>query len=62
MIVLPEAVDKNLEVLGVILGQSKNRIVEDAVKQFLIAHGLQPDKMPVVSVGYGNKSNVSKNG
>lgn len=45
-IVLPEELDRNIEVLCSIERRPKGEVIASAIKQFLERKGLQPDKSP----------------
>ncbi len=45
-IVLPIALDENLEVYALKTGTPKGEAIKAAISKFLIAQGLQPDKRP----------------
>jgi len=51
-LVLPDTLDRNLEVMCAVMGLNKSQAVRDALTEFLIKHGFQPDKKPRTVIGY----------
>ena len=53
-ILLPETLNKNLEVLSLKMGETKSDIVRNALSNYLEAKGLDPSSLPNITVSYGS--------
>lgn len=51
-LVLPESLDQNLEAYALSTGSNKSEVIKEALIGYLRAKGLQPDKLPTISVTY----------
>jgi 6-phosphogluconolactonase/glucosamine-6-phosphate isomerase/deaminase len=51
-LVLPDVLDRNLEIWCALNGRSKADVVKEALSSFLSQRGLQPDKRPRTEVNY----------
>jgi hypothetical protein len=51
-IIIPRALDANLEVLRLSSGVSKNEMIIRALTYYLTEQGLEPGKSPVINVTY----------
>ncbi len=51
-IVIPTAVDRNLQVLSLQTGLTKNGVIKRALREFIEGNGLRPDENPKIKVSY----------
>ncbi len=51
-VVLPTVLDRNLQVLSLTKGESKNFIITAALRKFVQDAGLRPDEEPKIAVSY----------
>ena len=51
-IIISEEIDQNLEAYRLTggKGQTRNEVVRQALREFLISKGFQPDKMPIINI------------
>lgn len=55
--VLPETLNKNLEVLSPKMGETKSNIVRRALSSYLEAQRLDPSSVPQIAISYGSGGN-----
>jgi hypothetical protein len=51
-VVLPSALDRNIQALCLANGLSKNELIKTALREFLEKKGLRPDQIPKIAVSY----------
>ena len=51
-LVLPVALDQNLEIFAVRSGMAKGEVIKKVLIDFLTKEGFQPDKRPKISIAY----------
>ena len=51
-VVLPTTLDRNLQVLSLTNGKTKNAIIKAALRKFVKDAGLRPDEEPKIEVSY----------
>lgn len=45
-IVMPHALDRNIQILSVQQDKTKNDIIKEALRQYVLEHKLNPDALP----------------
>lgn len=51
-LVIPYALDRNIEACSLKEGRLKHEVVKDALESYLVARSFSPDKLPKIEVSY----------
>ena len=51
-VIIPHALDRNLQVLSVQSEKGKNDLIKEALREFIVPHNLNPDAIPRITVTY----------
>ena len=51
-VILPYAIDRNLQVLSLTTDTSRNDLIKEALREFLKNRGLNPSALPKIQVSY----------
>lgn len=51
-IIIPHTFDRNLQVLSVQEDQGKNDLIKEAIREYIVRRGLNPEALPRISISY----------